>query len=207
MCRIEGTCASFRAKTVEISGHLPTTSHQIMVVLRSHRSTSAPAGRLKSRYGNWRAAASRPARASECVSASISKGRASAEMLVPNVEIVCPLQITQKLPLRQRAGRARLICGCSKDTFMRSISGMLLPNNAFYQKKSRVERSGGGPRAYQKARQKDDARESICQDERHPGQNQKMLPYTDEIHRCSFCMRQVASKRFFSTLAYESLKC
>src|SRR5215469_15413951 len=148
-------CSSVRYPNAKANGTEPsasqrTTSHQIMVVLRSHRSTSAPAGRLKSRYGNWRAAASRPARASECVSTSISKGSANAEMLVPNVEIVCPLQITQKLPLRQRAGRARLICGCSKDTSLQSILGILLPNKTFYQKKSCVEGSGGGPRACQR---------------------------------------------------------
>jgi hypothetical protein len=65
--------------------------HRTIVTLRFQRSTSAPASRVNSRYGRLRAAATNPACAGECVSASTSSGKAICDTCVPMIEIVCPL--------------------------------------------------------------------------------------------------------------------
>src|SRR5437899_1075320 len=78
-----------------------------MTALRSQRSMSAPAGRLKSRYGRSRIAVSSPASAGEWVSTSTSNGRASVDMFVPSTEIVWPLQSRRKSRLRHK-GRGGL---------------------------------------------------------------------------------------------------
>jgi hypothetical protein len=60
--------------------------------LRSQRSTSAPAGRLKRRYGSARKAATMPACVAECVSVRMRSGKARSDTPVPMDETVCPLQ-------------------------------------------------------------------------------------------------------------------
>ena len=58
--------------------------------MRSQRSTSAPAGKVKSKYGTVRAAATKPATAGEPVRASTSRGKAICVTWVPRTEMACP---------------------------------------------------------------------------------------------------------------------
>src|SRR5579884_4266862 len=75
-------------------------SQRIMTRLRYQRSTSAHAGRQSSTYVRLRSAVSRPACAGECVTASMSRGKASCETCVPIEDTPWPLTSKRKSRLR-----------------------------------------------------------------------------------------------------------
>src|SRR5688500_12949888 len=64
--------------------------------LRSHRSISAPTGRLRTRYGTNRSAPAMPAAVGESVIARMSRGKITCDAIEPSVETTCPPQRSMK---------------------------------------------------------------------------------------------------------------
>jgi hypothetical protein len=85
-----------RASNAIATGMLATAiarpmSQRIITALRSHRSMSAPTGRLNTRYGNARSAPAMPAASGELVNARMRSGMTTVEAVDPRVETTCPL--------------------------------------------------------------------------------------------------------------------
>jgi len=89
------------ATTSDPTAKTRAASAAIIRRLRSRRSASTPAARLKRTTGRNCANETRPALAGECVSASVSSGYAIDAMAVPTAESSCPVWNSMKSRFRR----------------------------------------------------------------------------------------------------------